>query len=101
MSPFLDQRADRISADSLAADQKGTAPVGGVASQLIRLLEEGIRIDSIELEKEGQVYDDIYFVNYYRNGMCDAFTLRLSDKDGHRAEIKVDAVSGKVKVEFD
>ena len=37
-------------------------------------------------------------MNYYPNGMCDAFEIEIGDDQGRTARIKVDAVTGKAKV---
>ena len=45
------------------------------------------------------VEDELYYVNYYPNGMCEAYEIEIGDDENHVARIKVDAVTGKAKVE--
>ena len=65
-------------------------------SMLVRSLEEGVKIVSFE---GGRAFDDIYYVSYFPNGMCDAYEIELGDDENRTAKIKVDAVTGKAKVE--
>ena len=67
---------------------------------MIRPLSEGVRIARFESEKSGQEIDELYFINYYPNGMCDKFELTLTDAYGKSAEIKVDPLSGRVAVDM-
>ena len=67
-------------------------------SDMVRALQEGVRIRDFRCEKEGQEKDGIYYVNYYPNGMCDAYSLRLADEKGKEVEISVEAFSGQVQV---
>ena len=76
------------------------APAAGEASSglptvLVRKLEEGVKILSF---RGGRTYDDIYYVNYFPNGMCEAYAVEIGDEEGRRAEIRVDPVTGKAKV---
>ena len=66
------------------------------ASQLVRKLEDGVKILSF---RGGQEFDDLHYVNYYPNGMCEAYEIEIGDDENHVARIKVDAVTGKAKVE--
>lgn len=68
----------------------------GAAPLLLRKLEEGVKIRSF---RGGAAIDDLYYVNYYPNGMCEAYTVELGDDEGRSARIKVDAVTGKAKVD--
>ena len=65
-------------------------------SMLVRKLEEGVKIVSFE---GGRAFDDIYYVSYFPNGMCDAYEIELGDDENRTARIAVDAVTGKAKVE--
>ena len=62
------------------------------AGALARKLEEGVKITSF---RGGQEIDDLYFVNYYPNGMCEAYEIELGDDENRTARIKVDAGDGE------
>ncbi len=62
---------------------------------LVRKLEEGVKILSF---RGGKSIDDLYFVNYYPNGMCEAYEIKLGDEENRTTTIKVDAITGKAKV---
>ena len=65
---------------------------------LERRLEEGVKMVSF---RGGRDIDDIHYVSYYPNGMCEAYQLELGDDEGRTARIRVDAVTGKAKVDRD
>ncbi|MGD9782908.1 MAG: Tfp pilus assembly protein FimT/FimU [Kiritimatiellia bacterium] len=69
---------------------------GGLPTVLVRKLEEGVNILSF---RGGRTYDDIDYVSYFPNGMCEAFTVEIGDDENRRAKIRVDPVTGKAKVE--
>jgi type II secretory pathway pseudopilin PulG len=95
---FLDERGNRTGVE--AVDQPDAQPEEtGIESDMIRPLEDGVRISSFESEKVEQQRDGIYWVNYYPNGMCDPYKLTIEDDNRHRVEIEVDPLSGKAKVE--
>ena len=62
---------------------------------LVRQLEEGVKILSL---RGGKSIDDLYFVNYYPNGMCEAYEIQIGDEENRTATIKVDAITGNAKV---
>ena len=99
-------KGKNIYMDHSAFPELGDAPgdSGGqaaVVSELVRVLPEGIVIDSVEGEDTEDI-DGIYWVDYYRNGMCDKFKIRLRDeKRGKVVTVSVDGVSGKVVAEYD
>ena len=76
-------------------------PAGAVASELVRRLAEGVSIVNFESEKVEQEKDGLYWVNYYRNGMCDPYSLELRDEYNKAAVVTVDPLSGKAKVEYE
>ena len=84
---------DVMSGGELPADDAGAAPA--VASQAVRKLEDGIRIVSF---RGGQEIDELHYVSYYPNGMCEAFEIQIGDEENRTARIRVDAVTGKAKV---
>ncbi|MBU1694783.1 MAG: prepilin-type N-terminal cleavage/methylation domain-containing protein [Verrucomicrobia bacterium] len=87
-SGFLEDRA-----------QAGEGFQADAEPDLVRHLEEGVRILDVRIEKGGQENEGIYLVRYYPNGMCDAYSLRLADEKNKRVEIAVEPFSGQVKVE--
>ncbi len=96
-----------VGGDAAAPDadpaEPGGAPAGadGAAppvSKLERRLEEGVKILSF---RGGREIDDIHYVSFYPNGMCEAYELQLGDEEGRTARIRVNAVTGKAKVDRD
>lgn len=83
-----------------AADGGETPADEGVSMQsvLVRRLEEGVSILSF---RGGQAVDDLYYVSYYPNGMCEAYEIEIGDEENRTARIRVDPVTGKAKVERD
>lgn len=77
------------------AEADGAAPP---VSKLERRLEEGVKILSF---RGGREIDDIHYVSFYPNGMCEAYELQLGDEEGRTARIRVNAVTGKAKVDRD
>jgi len=41
----------------------------------------------------------LYYVNYFPNGMCEAYEIKIGDDENRTARIQVDPVTGKAKVE--
>jgi hypothetical protein len=79
----------------------GAAPAGDAPapnSLLERKLEEGVKIVSFH---GGKAFDDLYYVNYYPNGMCEGYEIEIGDDENRTARIKVDAVTGRAKVKRD
>ena len=58
--------------------------------------QPGVKIRSF---RGGKEIDGIHFVSYYPNGMCEAYSVEIGDDENRTAKIKVDAVTGKAKVE--
>lgn len=80
-----------------AADAGGeTAPP--IESLLVRRLEDGVGIRAF---RGGKEIDDIHYVSYYPNGMCQAYEIEIGDDENRTARISVDPVTGKAKVERD
>lgn len=98
---FLDQRANRTGVETLdAAPEEGGDAQVAVASELVRPLAEDVQITLVEMASEDQSFDGIYWINYYPNGMCDKYTVRLRDKHDKEAEMKVDPLSGKAEIDY-
>ena len=51
------------------------------------------------LFRGGRAIDDLYYVNYFPNGMCEAYEIKIGDDENRTARIQVDPVTGKAKVE--
>ena len=68
------------------------------ASMLERKLEDGVKILSF---RGGREFDGIHYVGYFPNGMCEAFEVKIGDGENRSARIRVDAVTGKAKVEHE
>ena len=77
----------------------GEPPPGASAaaptSQAVRKLEDGVKILSF---RGGQEFDDLYYVNYYPNGMCEGYEIEIGDGESRISRIRVEAVTGKAKV---
>ena len=77
----------------------GPQPGEGAAAEpesiLVRRLEEGVKILSFT---GGREVDDLHYVSYYPNGMCEAYEVKIGDAEGRTARIRVDRVTGKAKV---
>ena len=78
-----------------AAPPESSAPPT-VSSLTERRLEDGVKILSF---RGGKEIDDLYYVNYFPNGMCEPFEIRLADDENRTTSIRVDGVTGRAKVE--
>jgi prepilin-type N-terminal cleavage/methylation domain-containing protein len=97
---FLEERADRVlTAEPEPADAEAVAaPPPNVESEMIRPLEDGIRIVDFKSDREDQSVEGIHWMNYYPNGMCDRYTMKLMDEKERTVEVDVDNLSGRVMV---
>ena len=98
---FLDSeqaQAAAVSTDEDKDKETDTPDAGPIQSDFTKTLSDGINITSFETEKKDQESSDIYWINYYPNGMCDGFEIQLSDKSGKTMTITVDGVSGTTTV---
>lgn len=101
---FLEERDKQAREEALVTSgevMKPAAPAAGVVQELVRSLADGVRIARFESEKVEQEKDGIYWVNYYRNGMCDPYSIELRDEYNKSATVTVDPLSGKAKVEYE
>ena len=80
-----------------AAADAGASAAGAAAptSKGVRTLEDGVKILKFS---GGREIEDLYYVNYYPNGMCEAYEIELGDDEGRATRIRVDPVTGKAKV---
>jgi type II secretory pathway pseudopilin PulG len=96
------QQAEAVAnASPDGAAQPAPQTAGGVLSELVRPLADGVHISHFESDKVEQEKDGIYWVNYYRNGMCDPYSIEIQDEYHKSAVVTVDPLSGKAKVEYD
>lgn len=72
--------------DGSVGEAAGTAP----KSDVVRKLEEGVKILDFE---GGKDFDGIFYVSYFPNGMCDAYTIRIGDDKNRIDLFKPDAVN--------
>ena len=84
-----------VSGAEAAAGETAAAPPGA-DSLLVRKLEDGVKIADFD---GGREIDDLFYVNYYPNGMCEGYELELADDEQHTARIKVNAITGKAQVD--
>lgn len=87
---------DAMSGGEPPADAAEAAPA--MSSLTVRKLEDGIRIVAF---RGGREIDELHYVSYYPNGMCEAFEIQIGDEENRTARIRVDAVTGKAKVARD
>lgn len=90
-SRFLSDRSEANAGDEAAPS---------ITSDLRRPLPADVKIAGFEASSRGQVLNDIYWVNFFPNGMSEGFVIELQDKAGKRARIKVEGISGDTTVEF-
>jgi len=76
-------------------DEPAGEASSGPQSELVCELDEDVKILSF---RGGKEFDGIYYVSYFPNGMCDAYTLKIGDDQNRTAEIKIDPVTGKAQV---
>lgn len=88
---FLDGQAENT------AEETSAKPI---RSEIRKPLPSDIKIASFSTRANDRAIEDIYWVNYYPNGMAEGFTLELEDRLGKRARVRIDGISGDAKVEF-
>lgn len=102
---FLDGRGNRMvdglldKDDPSAEDEEAALPA--IAPELVRVLPKDVRIVEVEAADGVMENEGAYWVNYFRNGMSDGFTVKLIDGDEHTASVKVDPLSGRVTVDYE
>lgn len=80
---------------------EAAAPPPTIAVELTRTLPRDVTIRAFRSTAEESRLKDVYWVSFQPNGMNDGFEMELEDTRGHVAVIKVDAITGKAKVEFE
>ena len=104
-SQFLNNRDQRRLEGMLDSDEEEAESTTGeeavsIAVELARKLPEGVRISNIETAEESAKFEDAAWVNFYPNGMSDAFKVTLIDEDNKEAEVSVDPISGRVSIDY-
>ncbi len=67
-----------------------------------RALENGIRITEFETQFTSQQEDGVYWINFWPNGTCDAYTIRIEDIGRERgATLRAEGVTGRIEAEYD
>lgn len=93
-SRFLSDRSEATDLGETAAS------AAAITSELRKPLPADVKISGFESSVKGQALNDIYWVNFFPNGMSEGFVIELQDKAGKRARIKVEGISGDTTVEF-
>lgn len=71
-----------------------------VASKMkTRRLPDGVRLEDFSFDGEEQMAEDVYWVLYYPNGMCDGHAFALEDARRFRVEFDIQALTGEILVE--
>ncbi len=73
------------------------APTNSVEAELHRLLPDGVRIVSIEVDPL-QRHETTAWVDYMPNGMCDPFEVTVGDDRGRTILVRIDGGTGKAEV---
>ena len=92
LGPFLDTPPARLE------DPTDLTPsdVSGITTLRRKKLADYVVVEEVEdVEEE----DGTFFAIYYASGMCDAHTVVLRDNRGDTARIKVNGLTGDVKLE--
>lgn len=99
---FLDNKQEQgmQSADDLEAQAEARRKSAAVIPKLRKAMAEGVKIISVSSEEGGRELEGIYWVNYYPNGMCDDYVIRLRDAYDKTVEIEIDPISAKAVVEY-
>ena len=92
---FGEEGAVATGADAAADAGASVAGAAAPTSKGVRTLEDGVKILKFS---GGREIEDLHYVNYYPNGMCEAYEIELGDDEGRATRIRVDPVTGKAKV---
>jgi hypothetical protein len=93
LGPFLDTPAARM----FEPDEFTGTGAGGVKSLVRKKLASFVVVESVEGLEE---VDDTFYAIYYPSGMCDAHTITLRDNRGDTARIRVNGMTGDIKLEM-
>lgn len=100
---FLDSRDDRAMAGLLQDDEEPIMEMElpTIESEMVRALPEGVAILNVAVGGEVIDLEGSYLVNFYSNGMSDAFEVRLIDDNERASRIEMDPLSGSVRIEYE
>ncbi len=94
LGPFLDTPAARM----FEPDEfTGDTAAGGVKSLVRKKLASFVVVASVDGLEE---VDDTFYAIYYPSGMCDAHSITLRDNRGDTARIRVNGMTGDIKLEM-
>lgn len=93
---------DRFLSDrATPAGEPGEATAAAITVDLSKALPSDVKIAAFRASSSGQVLEDVYWVNYFPNGMSEGFEIELEDKAGKRALVRIDGLSGDAEVKFE
>jgi Tfp pilus assembly protein FimT len=61
---------------------------------------EGVSVASVKIENQDETSEGSCTVTFKRNGICQPFTVRIIDRHGNHAVVKVDALAGVKATEY-
>ena len=96
-----EDQEDASSEATADGEAKASTPPPTIAVELTRNLPRDVSIRSFRSSVEDSRVRDVHWVAFLPNGMSDGFEMELEDTRGHVATIKVDAITGRPKVEFE
>ncbi len=100
---IADRRAmagrNRFMAERGATEAEADA-APAIRSELRKPLPADVKLVSFSTRAGDRSLDDMYWVNFFPNGMSEGFELELEDKAGKRARVRVDGLSGDATVSF-
>ena len=102
-SMFMEGRDTRRVEGMIDDEAQGdpSAALGGVESEMVRPLPDGVRIAEVRVQRADNELKGAYWVNFYPNGMSDKYELVLADDTDRRATVKVNPISGKVSISYE
>ncbi len=101
-SIFDDNPVDDETEEKVQDGEDGSTEKDSIEELLECPLAEGIKIVDFESKIADQEIEGIYWVNYFPNGMCDPYKIRVAGADGKKfATIEVDSISGQVEVKYE
>ena len=82
------------------AEGADAAPGPAIGTELRRVFGREVKVESVEAAggRAAEELKGIYWVNYFPNGMCDGFRVRLVDANGRRVTVTAEGISGSAEV---
>lgn len=109
---FPGEEATATAPESPAEAEGDTnSPLPQIRPEIVRRLEEGVRMVAVETKGEIRLvsdranttqreYQGVYWSMYQPNGMCEPYGVVLEDARGDRATITIDPITGGATVEM-